>query len=93
MGDEKGKDPWPELRLLPMGRRIELDDGHGRTYVGTVVPNHGFTADRILQLKLANGYNVGLRIDPTARYHLLPEVAHDCTSGECRAGPLEEFPQ
>jgi len=77
MGDEKGKDPWPELRLLPMGRRVELEDGHGRTWVGTVVPTHGFTGDRILQLKLSNGYNVGLRIEANARYHLLPEATHD----------------
>ncbi|MGA8664495.1 MAG: Glu-tRNA(Gln) amidotransferase subunit GatD [Thermoplasmata archaeon] len=77
MGDEKGKDPWPELRLLPMGRRIQLEDGHGGTWVGTVVPNHGFTADRILQLKLANGYNVGLRIGSSARFHVLPDVSRD----------------
>ena len=61
MGDEKGKDPWPELRLLPMGRRIQLEDGHGGTWVGTVVPNHGFTV--ALSRKNNSVYRPGLMIE------------------------------
>ncbi len=73
MADEKTHDPWPELCALPIGRRIELDDGRGTTYVGAVVPRHGFFGDRILQLKLGNGYNVGVRVEPGARFRALPE--------------------
>jgi len=87
MGDAQGNDPWPEMRLLPMGRRIEIEDGHGRTFVGTVVPHHEYSGDRILQLKLANGYNVGLRIDPSARFRLLPEPAHDVRTAAAVSPP------
>lgn len=74
MGDEKEGDPWPELRRLPMGRRIELEDGHGGKYVGTIMPRHELTGDRILQLKLENGYNIGVRVESRAQFRLLPEV-------------------
>jgi glutamyl-tRNA(Gln) amidotransferase subunit D len=77
MGEESGGDPWPELLLLPMGRRIELEDGRGRTYIGAIVPHHEFTGDRILQLKLENGYNVGLRVEPNAKYRLLSETGRE----------------
>lgn len=73
MAEEKTSDPWPELRDLPMGRRVELHDGRGQSYMGTVVSRHGFLGERILQLKLSNGYNVGIRVDPGATFRLLPD--------------------
>jgi glutamyl-tRNA(Gln) amidotransferase subunit D len=71
MVDSNQDDPWPELRSLPMGTRIELSGASGETYVGTVVPHHEFSGERILQLKLENGYNVGVRVAPGFRFRVL----------------------
>jgi glutamyl-tRNA(Gln) amidotransferase subunit D len=64
-------DPWEALRALPMGRRVEITDGHGRVWHGTVVPRHDFSGDRVLPLKLESGYNVGIYIEPTFSYRVL----------------------
>lgn len=40
--------------------RVRTD---GREERGVVMPHHAFSGDAILTLKLANGYNVGLRVD------------------------------
>jgi glutamyl-tRNA(Gln) amidotransferase subunit D len=64
-------DPWEALRVLPMGERVEISDGKGRTWTGTVVPRHELSGDRVLPLKLDSGYNVGLRIDRTFGYRRL----------------------
>ncbi len=77
MGEEQTTDPWPELSALPMGRRVELEDGSGRTYVGTVVPHHDFSGARVLQLKLASGYNVGVRVGPGAKFRILPDLPRE----------------
>jgi glutamyl-tRNA(Gln) amidotransferase subunit D len=45
-----------------MGQRVELHDPAGVDWTGTIVPRHDFSGDRILQLKLESGYNVGIRI-------------------------------
>jgi glutamyl-tRNA(Gln) amidotransferase subunit D len=67
-------DPWETLRDLPMGERVEISDGKGRIWTGTVVPRHDLSGDRILPLKLDSGYNVGVRIDPTFRFRQLGEA-------------------
>ncbi len=67
------RDPWAELRELPMGQRIELTDGRGATWVGSVVPRHEFSGDRVLPLKLESGYNVGVRIGPEFSFRRLPD--------------------
>jgi glutamyl-tRNA(Gln) amidotransferase subunit D len=36
-----------------------------------VVPRHDFSGDRVLQLKLESGYNIGIRIEPAFRFRLL----------------------
>jgi glutamyl-tRNA(Gln) amidotransferase subunit D len=71
MADENASDPWPALRDLPMGQRVEVVDERGRSYVGAVVPHHDFSGERILQLKLDNGYNVGVFVAQGATYRLL----------------------
>jgi glutamyl-tRNA(Gln) amidotransferase subunit D len=71
MSDTTPKDPWPEISSLPMGSRIEVADATGSVWRGTVVPRHAFSGDRILQLKLSNGYNVGLRIGPEFTFRVL----------------------
>ncbi|MGA8275334.1 MAG: Glu-tRNA(Gln) amidotransferase subunit GatD [Thermoplasmata archaeon] len=75
MSDVDQKDPWPPLSSLPMGRRVEISDPAGSVWRGTVVPHHDFSGDRILQIKLASGYNVGLRIGPNFTFRLLEEPA------------------
>lgn len=64
-------DPWEILRALPMGRRVEISDGRGQTWAGTVVPRQESSGERVMQLKLGSGYNVGVRIEPTFRVRLL----------------------
>jgi len=56
-----------------MGRRVEVMDPAGSTWRGTVVPRHGFSGDRILQLKLTSGYNLGLRVGPKFTFRTLEE--------------------
>ncbi len=73
MIDPGSKDPWLQLSVLPMGRRVEISDPAGSTWRGTIVPHHGFSGQRILQLKLASGYNVGLRVGPNFTFRLLEE--------------------
>ncbi len=65
------EDPWETLRTLPMGQRVELHDPAGVDWTGTIVPRHDFSGDRILQLKLESGYNVGIRIGPGFTFRLV----------------------
>ncbi|EQD27214.1 glutamyl-tRNA(Gln) amidotransferase subunit D [mine drainage metagenome] len=74
MPDETPTDPWRAVRELPIGSRIELRTGDGRRYVGAVVPNHVSRTERILQLKLDNGYNVGVRVGPDATFERLADL-------------------
>jgi glutamyl-tRNA(Gln) amidotransferase subunit D len=67
-------DPWEALRVLPMGERVEITDGKGRTWTGTVVPRHDLSGARILPLKLDSGYNIGIRIDRTYSFRRLGGV-------------------
>jgi glutamyl-tRNA(Gln) amidotransferase subunit D len=76
MSDTSEHDAWESLSALPTGRRVELSDGHGHRWTGTVVPRHDFSGDRVLQLKLESGYNIGVRIEPTFHYRLLEPSGH-----------------
>ena len=38
---------------------VETD---GKTYVGTMMPHHEFSAPDIIVLKMKSGYNVGIRV-------------------------------
>jgi glutamyl-tRNA(Gln) amidotransferase subunit D len=81
MPDANDGDAWETLRSLPMGRRVELTDGRGQTWVGTIVPRQDASGERIVQLKLGSGYNVGLRIDASFKFRLLESPASDARSG------------
>jgi glutamyl-tRNA(Gln) amidotransferase subunit D len=59
------QDPWETLRSLPMGRWVNIETSEGRRWEGTLVPPHDLSGDRIIQLKLDSGYNIGIRIAPT----------------------------
>jgi glutamyl-tRNA(Gln) amidotransferase subunit D len=64
-------DPWEVLRALPWGQHVELTDDLGTSWSGTVIPSHELSGDRVLTLKLASGYNVGVRIGAATSYRLL----------------------
>jgi glutamyl-tRNA(Gln) amidotransferase subunit D len=74
MSDTNREDPWLALSALPMGRRVEVRDPAGSVWSGTIVPHHGLSGERILQLKLPSGYNAGLRIAPNFTFHVLEEA-------------------
>jgi len=71
MGGQMGEDPWDALRSLPMGERVEITSESSRSWTGTIVPRHELSGDRVLVLKLDTGYNVGIRIEPTAQFRRL----------------------
>jgi glutamyl-tRNA(Gln) amidotransferase subunit D len=81
MADPATGDPWEALRALPMGQRVEIRDPTGSTWTGTVVPHHDLSGDRILQLKLDSGYNVGVRIDPAVRFRVLGTTPSPAPTG------------
>lgn len=87
MSVSQAQDPWEELRRLPMGQHVEISDGKGRRWTGSVVSRHEFSGERVLPLKLESGYNVGVRIEPTYSFRLLappsspPAVAPSSPSG------------
>jgi glutamyl-tRNA(Gln) amidotransferase subunit D len=72
MNDRPSHDVWDELRALSTGERVEISDDAGHSWSGTVVPRHDFSGDRVLQLKLESGYNVGVRIQPNYRFRRIP---------------------
>jgi glutamyl-tRNA(Gln) amidotransferase subunit D len=92
MSDSSPHDVWNELNALATGARVELSDGEGHTWSGTVVPRHDFSGERILQLKLDSGYNVGVRVGPTFRFRRLESGAPHAspTSGGVRAGAVSD---
>jgi glutamyl-tRNA(Gln) amidotransferase subunit D len=71
MSDGAPVDPWDRARSLAMGTVVLVRTSDGREWKGAVVPPHEMSGDRILQLKLATGYNVGLRLSPTDRIEIV----------------------
>jgi len=72
MGETPEADPWTELRRLPMGSRIEIHCADGHRWRGTLLPPHDLSGERVIQLKVDSGYNVGVRVGHRDRFHLLP---------------------
>jgi glutamyl-tRNA(Gln) amidotransferase subunit D len=83
MSGAANEDPWQALRALPMGCRVELSDG-ARNWTGTIVPHHELSGDRILQLKLESGYNIGIRITPDFKFRRLAD-AHGAMAAKVAA--------
>jgi glutamyl-tRNA(Gln) amidotransferase subunit D len=79
MAPHPPEDPWERVRGLSMGHEIEIVAQDGRRWRGTLVPSHAFSGERILQLKLASGYNIGVRLDPTARVEIVAPPPPDST--------------
>jgi glutamyl-tRNA(Gln) amidotransferase subunit D len=64
-------DPWETIQALPTGKRVEISDGKGQSWAGTIVPRQEASGPRVLQLKLDSGYNVGIRVEPTYQLRVL----------------------
>jgi glutamyl-tRNA(Gln) amidotransferase subunit D len=75
MPGAESDDPWELLKSLPMGRRVEVADPRGARWTGTIVPRSELTGERVIQLKLDSGYNVGIRVAPEFRVRLLEASA------------------
>lgn len=75
-GSAESKDPLDAIRMLPMGSEIELSMSDGRTYRGTLLPSHELSGERIVRLKLASGYNVGVHVGPEDRFTLVSANAN-----------------
>ena len=52
------------------GTRLAVERD-GRTYTGTLMPHHEFSAPDVLILKMKSGYNVGVRITPDTNIQVL----------------------
>lgn len=52
------------------GARLSVANGD-RTYIGTLMPHHEFSAPDILILKMKSGYNVGIRITDSTEIEVL----------------------
>ncbi|MBQ8179711.1 MAG: Glu-tRNA(Gln) amidotransferase subunit GatD [Candidatus Methanomethylophilaceae archaeon] len=48
---------------------------NGRTYVGTLMPHHEFSAEDVLILKMKSGYNVGIRVTDDTTVEMLEAPA------------------
>lgn len=55
-----------------MGRPVVVTRADGTVWRGTLVPSHEFSGERIVQLKLESGYNIGVRIEPGDTVETLP---------------------
>jgi len=71
MSDSSSSDGWNELSALPTGQRVEITDAEGRTWRGAIVPRHDYSGERVIQLKLESGYNIGVRVGASFRYRVL----------------------
>ncbi|MGI0129496.1 MAG: Glu-tRNA(Gln) amidotransferase subunit GatD [Thermoplasmata archaeon] len=71
-----------------MGQRVEIADDRGMKWTGTIVPRQDAAGDRIVQLKLDSGYNVGIRIEPSHRFRAL-ESAAPRTGGGASTAPAD----
>ncbi|MCI4330472.1 MAG: Glu-tRNA(Gln) amidotransferase subunit GatD [Thermoplasmata archaeon] len=74
-----------------MGTTVELAGADGRTWQGTLVPSHELSGERIVQLKLDSGYNVGIRVHPADRLVVLERPAR--ANGEPSASGASPAPE
>jgi len=58
------------LTDVSIGDKIKVEK-EGREYTGILMPTHRFSGDRIITLKLDNGYNIGLKVTDEERVVLL----------------------
>lgn len=85
-------DPWETVRSLPRGRRIEIRSADGRRWRGTLVPPHELSGERVVQIKLDSGYNVGVRVGPGDRLELLEEETPNGGNGSPPPASASRWP-
>ncbi|MCI4340721.1 MAG: Glu-tRNA(Gln) amidotransferase subunit GatD, partial [Thermoplasmata archaeon] len=90
MSGESVSDPWETIRKLPLGQRIELVGADGRRWRGTLVPSHELSGPRIAQIKLENGYNVGVHVGHSDLLNVLPEEVADGNGNDTRPNGTPE---
>jgi glutamyl-tRNA(Gln) amidotransferase subunit D len=79
------EEPLETLRELPVGQRVRIVRGEKVVVEGTVVPSHAFSGERVVQIKLDSGYNVGVDIEPTDRVERLASAETPSKPGAHRA--------
>ncbi|MDE1819781.1 MAG: Glu-tRNA(Gln) amidotransferase subunit GatD [Euryarchaeota archaeon] len=82
-GDRPATDPFEALRALPLGTHVALLAPDGHRVEGWLLPPDSLSSPRVVKLKVASGYNLGIRIDPRSTFELLPGPPW----GEERTGP------
>ena len=92
MAGNEPSDPWELLRTLPMGSLVEVTAPDGTVWRGAVVPPHELSGERTIQLKLSTGYNVGVRVAPTAKVVVLEPARPNGNGGAARPAPPKDGP-
>lgn len=87
MSEPSPRDPWEVLRGVPRGREVQVRTSTGAVWRGTLVPSHDLSGERIVQLKVASGYNVGVRVPKDAEVVVLPESGAPNGNGPPAASP------
>jgi glutamyl-tRNA(Gln) amidotransferase subunit D len=75
MAGANSDDPWVLLASLRTGQLVEITGDRGEVWNGSIVPRSESTGDRVVQLKLDSGYNVGIRVARTFRVRLMESAA------------------
>jgi glutamyl-tRNA(Gln) amidotransferase subunit D len=89
MSESGPADPWDRLRGLAMGTVVELTTADGTRWRGAVVPRHEMSGDRILQLKLPTGYNVGIRVGAADTVVIIEPAPANGNGGETSQRPRD----
>ncbi len=84
------EEPWKRLRRLPMGTELEITRTDGRVWRGLLVPAHEFSGERVIQLKLPSGYNVGLALTPGDRIGVVGRVRRSRSRAARGGGTVPE---
>lgn len=65
-------DPFEQLRALPLGTHVHLRTPAGASWRGWLLPPDALSSPRTVKLKLASGYNLGIRVEPGTQVEVLP---------------------
>ncbi|MCI4348551.1 MAG: asparaginase domain-containing protein, partial [Thermoplasmata archaeon] len=80
-------DPRRKLAKLPTGTEVEITRPDGRTWHGILVPATEFSAENVVVLKLASGYNVGLAITERDVLTVIAKARRTRVSSPSEPGP------
>lgn len=63
---------FERLRQLPLGTHVALETPDHRRMEGWLLPPEALSSPGVIKLKLASGYNVGVRIEPDTSFQVIP---------------------